>query len=162
MKITTREELVNHIAHYKNQHKDIPLFEGFKFKDERQSFVRDVTIAAPCEVSITSTITSYGEGGPALMVGLHSVGSLNDRHLNGEQDYNDNWWFTTREEAEAHIRPKEFVLGKEYQWKNSNPHYNGKVECVYVGNKQGAFERSDKCLLIINVEHLLKGNLIPL
>lgn len=164
MKITTREELVNHIAHYKNQNKDIPLFEGYKFSDATQSFVRDVTIPAICDVSISNTITSYGESSPALMVGLQSLGSLYDRHIEKEQNYNDNWWFTTREEAEEHIRPKQFVVGKYYEWDihkcthRQKPHgQGGPLECVYVSPSQGVFRHRDGCLLVIALGHLKSG-----
>lgn len=93
MKITTREELVAHIETHKGR--NVPLFTGYG----GLQMITDDTVKSHQKISIHHTKHSDSDFLFADGDWLHS---LMDRHLDGENTYNDNWWFTTREEAEAY------------------------------------------------------------
>ena len=162
MKITTKEELVHHIAHYKEVDKSIPLFCAYSLQN--RSYITDNTIPYGSSVIIGDEITSFGSDlGGFLYVNGQSFGSLKDRNI-PENHYNDHWWFTTKEEAEAHIRPKEFILGEYYSWdiekcwnKQKPSHQGGTMKCVYKTNQQGVFLQRDGNLCIIATGHLRDG-----
>jgi hypothetical protein len=162
MKITTREELIAHIALHKEVCVDIPLFEGNDYNGN--TWVRDVSIPARAEVTIGYPIHGAGENKFEFLFENGNVkGSLIDRNI-PENSYNNHWWFTTHEEAEEHIRPKQFVVGKYYEW-DINKCYNkqkpcnqgGALECVYVSPSQGVFRQRDGYLAIIALGHLKSG-----
>lgn len=101
MKITSKEELLAHIEAHKGE--DVPLFSAYK----GHSFVSNDTI--PSHNKITIKKVRYYDGTDSGHEFLHenedARHSLHDRHISGtEQTYNDTWWFTTREEAEAYIK----------------------------------------------------------
>lgn len=89
--------------------------------------------------------------------------------------------YTSRQDAEAAIRPKNFIIGRSYQWKprpthqynHQAPHHQGKrhgpLVCVYVGQHQGLFEdqiseagafKNAAGLHIIATGHLISGDFI--
>src|SRR5215217_9693335 len=97
MKITTREELLNHIAAHKGR--AVPLFSAYG----EHGIVGDDTIKPHLKISIRPTTHSVTDFLFICDDWLHSLG---DRHLDGVNAYNDNWWFTTREEAEAYVEER--------------------------------------------------------
>lgn len=157
MKITTREELIAHIALHKAVVSEIPLFEGNDYNGNR--WVVDKTIPARAEVIIGFPI--FGHPDPTIEL-LYAngkvIGSLRDRNI-PENTYNNHWWFTTREEAEEHIRPKEFVVGKYYEWVVRKGLVTEPLECVFVGKLQGAFKNNNGYLVVINTVELVEGHI---
>lgn len=86
-------------------------------------------------------------------------------------------FFTTREEAERSIRPRDFEIGKKYQWVPgkawpSQGLRHGPLTCIHVGAYQGGFtsERGDDAgllenrsgLHIVATGHLRSGDIIKL
>lgn len=97
MKLTTRQELEKHIANHKGR--DIPLFSAIG--KMHGGIVQDETIKSHRKPTIEINPTTET---PFLFIDGIAFYSLTDRHLNGPQNYNDNWWFTTRAEAEEHVK----------------------------------------------------------
>lgn len=94
MKITTKEELIAHISAHKG--KDVPLFSAIG----KLKIVMNDTLKSHHKISIKKPRGST----EFIYLDDAAIYSLKDRHLLDEQSYNDNWWFTTREEAEAYIQ----------------------------------------------------------
>lgn len=97
MKITTKDQLENHIKNHKG--KNVPLFSAYA----EHGVISDDTISAKRKISIqksrfTGTLFIHLDGVPRY--------SLRDRHIDYEQDYNDNWWFTSEDEAIAYVEAK--------------------------------------------------------
>jgi hypothetical protein len=99
MKITTRTQLEAHIEAHKGR--NVPLFTAFG----EHGFVSDDTLPSHKKIEIKKV--HHKDGTTSNNEFIHLDGqfhqSLHDRHLEGEQTYNDNWWFTTREEAEVYL-----------------------------------------------------------
>lgn len=93
MKITTREQLEAHIKAHKG--KDVPLYSSYG----DLGFVTNDTIRADREISIRC---SQSTGSTFIFIDGVPRYSLKDRHLDGEQTYNNNWWFTKKEAAKEY------------------------------------------------------------
>lgn len=165
MKITTKAELINHIAKHLSMEKDVPLFCAYSLGSK--SYVTDTTISKNSIIiigeKITRGMTPYEDFGDFLYVDGKSEGSLRDRNI-PENTYNEHYWFTTREEAEAHIRPKDFVVGQYYEWSIWNKQrpagQGGTMECIGVGTHEGVFRQRDGRLCIITKRHLEYGDFL--
>lgn len=101
MKITTKQELLDHINAHKGQ--NVPLFSALGM----HKCIVDDTIKSHHKIEVKQH--EFKNGNKSEFEFLHINGdsqhSLHDRHLSGiEQNYNDNWWFTTRKEAEDYIK----------------------------------------------------------
>lgn len=94
MKIETREQLEAHIEAHKGN--DVPLFSAFG----KHGFTNDDTIKSHRKISIE---TNPNTGTPFIFLDGNGRYSLRDRHIGETQSYNDNWWFTTEEEAKAYL-----------------------------------------------------------
>jgi len=94
MKIETREQLEAHIKAHKG--KDVPLFTAYG----EFGFIREDTLKSNRKISIE---INPNTGTPFIFLDGHGRHSLRDRHIGNEQSYNDNWWFTTEEEAKSYL-----------------------------------------------------------
>lgn len=94
MKIETREQLEAHIKAHKG--KDVPLFTA----DGKHRFTANDTIKSHRKITIKINPNTET---PFVFLDNVPEYSLRDRHLYGKNDYNDNWWFTTEEEAKAYV-----------------------------------------------------------
>lgn len=94
MKITTLEQLECHIADCKGS--NVPLFTAYG----GHGFTSDDTIFSSQKISIEPSRCTG-----TLFIHLDGIArsSLRDRHIGYEHDYNDNWWFTTEEEAKSYV-----------------------------------------------------------
>lgn len=99
MKLTSKQELIDYIAQCKQSHQPIMLVSAFP----RTQQIEVQSFKSTDHFIIGSSIYGHGESDEHLYVNDEAVKSLKDRHLVEPQDYNDNWWFTTKEEAEAYI-----------------------------------------------------------
>lgn len=97
MRIETREQLEAHIEAHKG--KDVPLFTAYG----EHGFTSDDTLKTHRKITIGN---SRETGNPFILLDGESEYSLHDRHIDYDQSYNDNWWFTTEEEAKAYISGK--------------------------------------------------------
>lgn len=154
MKITTREELVEFISNNKGN-EYITLYEAYgsikqvgviNMKSNGIHIGKLLHYGVEMEGEFLFHQTDYG----------YDQNSLGDRNIGAH--YNDNWWFTTKEEAEDYIKPKQFEVNKIYQY--NRVIWGNSLTCVYVSNTQGVFVSDyDNDLYIISKEHLRDGTI---
>lgn len=95
MKIETRKQLEAHIAEHAG--KDVPLFTAFG----EFGFISDDTLKSHHKITIENCVAT---GSPFIHLDGQHYMSLHDRHIDHVQAYNDNWWFTTEEEAQDYLK----------------------------------------------------------
>ncbi len=151
MRIETKEQLTAHLLSGNDYNSPVYLYEAIGHCKS----IYEVKIFHPREAHIGYPLNMPED---AFLYYKNQYGwtkcSLGDRHLNGEQDYNDNWWFTTRESAEEYInpKPKQFEVGAVYIYKNRS------IECVLVGENTAVFTGfPDTEFLSLNVNKLILG-----